>query len=389
MTARRGPSAARRGPLTAPLVLSCRAALPAAASLCQEPSQATLPSCAAQPSCAAFAEPRRPAEPRRTAEPRCPSACPASTSATTATAATAAMAEGLRGLQLTLTFGLTTCSSFFSVTLGMGYPFSITRPVSLLHLLPRARAPPCLRAALLVARHPSLPAMASLSVLTFDHEGRPIQFDTWLDDLQLYLLSDSRDSVSLFDHTSGASLAPPAIADSVTRSQWLTRDAAARLASLDPTDLTVDLLEQHHLAAEKSVVAVGAACGTPRTRFFEGCSPSPLAPSYASAAAVDILGTADAGVVAAVVAAVGEVVVAPVGVVAIEVEMFRGEVLAVAKGNISNVGARPLHPSTFVSGLLSVGRLGVVLAARMSFARVNVLVTHAGSLTLSIAASPA
>ncbi|CAI7781573.1 unnamed protein product [Closterium sp. NIES-53] len=60
----------------------------------------------------------------------------------------------------------------------------------------------CLRAALLIAHHPALPAMTSLRVLTFDHEGCPIQFDTWLDDLQLYLLSDSRDSVSLFDNTS-------------------------------------------------------------------------------------------------------------------------------------------------------------------------------------------
>ncbi|CAI7803237.1 unnamed protein product [Closterium sp. NIES-54] len=95
-----------------------------------------------------------------------------------------------------------------------------------------SRVLPCLalRAALLAARRPALPAMASLSVLTFDHKGRPIQFNTWLDDLQLYLLSDSRDSVSLFDHTSGASLAHPATADSATRSQWLTRDAAARLA---------------------------------------------------------------------------------------------------------------------------------------------------------------
>ncbi|CAI7892408.1 unnamed protein product [Closterium sp. NIES-53] len=71
--------------------------------------------------------------------------------------------------------------------------------------------------------------MATLSVLTFDPEGRPIEFDSWLDDLQLYLLSDSRDGVSLFYLTSGASLAPPDIADSATRSQWLTRDAAARL----------------------------------------------------------------------------------------------------------------------------------------------------------------
>ncbi|CAI7890589.1 unnamed protein product [Closterium sp. NIES-54] len=215
------------------------------------------------------------------------------------------------------------------------------------------------------------------------------------------------DSVSLFDHTSGAAPAPPAppaTADSATRSRWLTRDAAARLAirnhlplaeyahfgqhrtaqalydvvvahysspataalgrlllpylfpelsafatvedlvshlrtsdsryraalpaeflaknpppmyttlyfihtrlpdslravrdhflALDPTDLTVDLLEQHLLAAETSVVAVGAARGTPCTPFFEGCPPSPLAPSYASAAAVDVLGAEDVG----------------------------------------------------------------------------------------------
>ncbi|CAI7744516.1 unnamed protein product [Closterium sp. NIES-54] len=65
--------------------------------------------------------------------------------------------------------------------------------------------------------------------------------------------------------------------------------------TLDPTDLTIDLLEKNLIAAETSVVTVGAACGTPRTPFFEGCSPSPLAPSYASAAAIDILGTKDIG----------------------------------------------------------------------------------------------
>ncbi|CAI7872128.1 unnamed protein product, partial [Closterium sp. NIES-54] len=236
------------------------------------------------------------------------------------------------------------------------------------------------------ARPACCAAMASLCVLAFDHEGRPIQFDTWLDDLQLYLLSDSRDIVSLFDHTTGAAPAPPATADSETRSQWLTHDTAARLAirnhlplaesahfeqlmtgqalyddvvarysspasaalgrlllpylfpersafateedlnpppmyitlyfivtrlpdslravrdhflALDPTALTVDLLEQHLLAAETSVVAVGAACGTPRTPFFEGCSPSPLAPSYASAAAADVPGAEDVGAASA------------------------------------------------------------------------------------------
>ncbi|CAI7798470.1 unnamed protein product [Closterium sp. NIES-54] len=224
--------------------------------------------------------------------------------------------------------------------------------------------------------------MASLRMLAFEHEGRLIQFDTWLDDLQHYLLSDSRNSVSLFDHTSDAAPAPSATADSVTRSQWPTRDAAARLAirnhlplaecahfgqqrtaqalydavvaryssptnaalgrlllpylfpelsafatipppmyitlyfivtdlpdslrsvrdhflSLDPTVLTIELLEQHLLAAQTSVVAVGAARGTPRTPFFEGCSPSPLAPSYASAAAVDVPGAEDVGAASA------------------------------------------------------------------------------------------
>ncbi|CAI7814197.1 unnamed protein product [Closterium sp. NIES-54] len=167
--------------------------------------------------------------------------------------------------------------------------------------------------------------MASIRVLAFNHEGRPIHIDTWLDDLQLYLLRDSRDSVSLFDHTSGASPDPLATADSATCSHWLTSEAAARLAirnhlplaecahfgqhrtaqaldhflALDPTALTVDLLGQHLLAAETSVVTVGAARGTPRTPFFEGCSPSPLSPSYTSTASVDVLGAEDVGAASA------------------------------------------------------------------------------------------
>ncbi|CAI7896153.1 unnamed protein product [Closterium sp. NIES-54] len=220
------------------------------------------------------------------------------------------------------------------------------------------------------------------------NEGTMIRaFDTWLGDLQLYLLSDSRDSVPLFDHTSGAAPAPPTTVDNATRSQWLTRDTAARLAirnhlplaecahfgqhrtaqalydadvaryslpataalghlllpylfpelsafatvedlvshlctsdahyraalpaefleknpppmyitlyfivthlpdslhadrdhflALDPTALTVDLLEQHLLAAETSVVAVGAARGTLGTPFLRGALPPPLPP---------------------------------------------------------------------------------------------------------------
>ncbi|CAI7911825.1 unnamed protein product [Closterium sp. NIES-53] len=239
--------------------------------------------------------------------------------------------------------------------------------------------------------------MATPSVLTFDAEGRAVDFEVWLDDLHLFLQCDRADGLSLFDLTSGVSPTPPATADSTVRSQWATRDAAARLAvrrhlptterahfsqyrsaqtlydavvarysspataalsrvflpylfpdlaafptvtdlithlrtsdtryraalpaefcaknppplyltlyyvvtrlpdslrvvrdhflSVCPTTLTVDLLEERLLAAEQSIVAVGASRGDPRTPIFEGCSPSPLLPSVASAAAADL-----------------------------------------------------------------------------------------------------
>ncbi|CAI7789338.1 unnamed protein product [Closterium sp. NIES-54] len=76
----------------------------------------------------------------------------------------------------------------------------------------------------------STAAMASPSVLTFDAEGCAVDFDVWVDDLQLFLQCDSKDGVSLFYHTSGVSPAPAATADSTVRLQWTTRDAVARLA---------------------------------------------------------------------------------------------------------------------------------------------------------------
>ncbi|CAI6006689.1 unnamed protein product [Closterium sp. NIES-65] len=250
--------------------------------------------------------------------------------------------------------------------------------------------------------------MATLSVLTFDAEGRAVDFEVWVDDLQLFLQCDRADGLSLFDLTYGASPALPANADSTVRSQWATRDAAARLAvrrqlptaeraqfshnksaktlygavvarysspataalsrlilpymfpdlatfpivadlithlctsdtryhaalpaefcaknpppmyitlyyivtrlpdslrlvrdhflSVCPTTLTVDLLEERLLAAEKSIVTVGASRGDPRTPIFEGCSPSPLLPSVASAAVADLVGFESVGAASA------------------------------------------------------------------------------------------
>ncbi|CAI7754869.1 unnamed protein product [Closterium sp. NIES-54] len=107
--------------------------------------------------------------------------------------------------------------------------------------------------------------MASLRVIAFDHDGRPVQFDTWLDDLQLYLLSDSKDSESLFDLVSGAATTPPATADSATRSQWLTRNAAARLAIRNHLPLAECAHFGQHRTAQALNEAVVARYSSPAT----------------------------------------------------------------------------------------------------------------------------
>ncbi|CAI5932059.1 unnamed protein product [Closterium sp. NIES-64] len=188
-----------------------------------------------------------------------------------------------------------------------------------LHPSRLAAEPPSRRAALQPSRPAAEPtcsrAAESPNLRAARAAPSAIEFDVWVDDVQLFLQWDRADGLSLFDLTSGASPAPAADADASVRSQWATRDAAARLAvrrhlptseltrlpdslrvvrdhflSVCPTTLTVDLLEKSLLAAEKSIVAVGASRGDPRTPIFEGCSPSSLLPSIASAAAADLLG---------------------------------------------------------------------------------------------------
>ncbi|CAI7859491.1 unnamed protein product, partial [Closterium sp. NIES-54] len=81
----------------------------------------------------------------------------------------------------------------------------------------------------------------------------------------------------------------------VTRLPDTLRTVRDHFLARCPTELTIAALEKELLAAEKSIVAVGASRGDPRTPFFEGCSPSPLLPSVASAAAVDLLGAEQVG----------------------------------------------------------------------------------------------
>ncbi|CAI7760108.1 unnamed protein product [Closterium sp. NIES-54] len=72
-----------------------------------------------------------------------------------------------------------------------------------------------------------------------------------------------------------------------------------RADPLDPTELTLASLEKYLLEAETSTVAVGAFHGTPSSPFLEGYAPSPLIPSVATAAAVDLLGAEEVGAASA------------------------------------------------------------------------------------------
>ncbi|CAI7781235.1 unnamed protein product [Closterium sp. NIES-53] len=219
--------------------------------------------------------------------------------------------------------------------------------------------------------------MATPSVLTFDAEGRAVDFEVWVDVLQLFLQCDRADAAArlavrrhllttkrahfsqyksaqtLYDavvarYSSPATAALsrlmlpylfpgvaafPTVADLITHLR--TSDTRYRAAlpaefcaknpppmyitlyyivtrlpdslrlvrdhflSVCPTTLTVDLLEERLLAAETSIVNVGASRGDPRTPVFEGCSPSHLLPSVASAASADLGGFESVGAVSA------------------------------------------------------------------------------------------
>ncbi|CAI7901988.1 unnamed protein product [Closterium sp. NIES-53] len=193
--------------------------------------------------------------------------------------------------------------------------------------------------------------------------GRPIRFDCWLEDLQLYLQSMAREdwlNRDVADHLSVRNALPPeervyfgqlktakelydavvarfsspstaalgrimlpylhpklsdfhTVVDPMThlRSNDARCRAALKPAILAansppmyitlyyPTEITLALLEKHLLEAETSSVAVVASRGTPRSPLFEVCSPSLLAPSVATAATVDFLCTEEAGAASA------------------------------------------------------------------------------------------
>ncbi|CAI7751189.1 unnamed protein product, partial [Closterium sp. NIES-53] len=128
--------------------------------------------------------------------------------------------------------------------------------------------------------------MASLNVLTFDAEGRAVDFEVWLDDMQLFLQCDSKEGLSLFDLTSGASTAPTADADSTVRSQWLMRDAAARLAVRNHLPSTEHAHFSQYKSARALYDAVVARYSSPTTAALSRLMLPYLFPDLAASSTV-------------------------------------------------------------------------------------------------------
>ncbi|CAI7860106.1 unnamed protein product [Closterium sp. NIES-53] len=112
--------------------------------------------------------------------------------------------------------------------------------------------------------------MATPNVLAFEPDGRPFEFAVWLDDLQLFLLTDAKEGVSLFDYVSGTAVTPAADAPApdapaLERSQWQTRDAAARLAIRNHLPITERAHFSQHRTAKSLYDAVVARYSSPAT----------------------------------------------------------------------------------------------------------------------------
>ncbi|CAI5954003.1 unnamed protein product [Closterium sp. NIES-64] len=155
--------------------------------------------------------------------------------------------------------------------------------------------------------------------------------------------------------------------------------------SLCPTTLTVDLLEERLTTAEKSIVAVVGGAATARAkgaRVVEGMAGAAVVEVEeaervgvearvvvgvgATVAAVEVVEAAAAVVEAAATAveAVAAAMEVAEAVVLVGVELRSVEALEAASASSSRVPARPRRPSSFVSGTLAVGGLGVLVPAR-------------------------
>ncbi|CAI7836089.1 unnamed protein product [Closterium sp. NIES-53] len=260
-----------------------------------------------------LAEPRRPIEPRRPTEPHCPArAAPAATAVSAATAATAATAT--MASPTVLTFDADGRAIDFDVWCGVSPAPAATADSTVrsqwttrdavARLAVRSHLPSSERAHFgqyktatslydtVVARYSS-PATAVLSRLMLPYLFPDLAAFATVADLITHLRTSDARYLSALPTEFCAKNPPPmyiTLYYLVTRLPDSLASVRDHFLSLCPTELTIDLLEERLTAAEKSIVAIGASRGDPRAPFVEGCSPVPLLPSIASAAAVDLVG---------------------------------------------------------------------------------------------------
>ncbi|CAI7928444.1 unnamed protein product [Closterium sp. NIES-54] len=103
--------------------------------------------------------------------------------------------------------------------------------------------------------------MANPTVLTFDAEGRAVDFDVWVDDLQLFLQCDSRDG-------------------------WTTRDAVAHLAICSHLPPAERALFGQYKTAQSLYDAVVARFSSPATAALSRLMLPYLFPDLAAFATV-------------------------------------------------------------------------------------------------------
>ncbi|CAI7752536.1 unnamed protein product [Closterium sp. NIES-54] len=150
----------------------------------------------------------------------------------------------------------------------------------------------------MLARYSS-PSTAALSRLMLPYLFPDLAAFATVADLNTHLrTSDARYRAALPTEFCAKNLPPMYISlyYSVTRLPHSLASVSDHFLSLCPTELTVDLLEERLTSAEKRILAVDASRGDPCAPLFEGCSPVPLLPSVASAAAVDLVGTVEVAV---------------------------------------------------------------------------------------------
>ncbi|CAI7869475.1 unnamed protein product [Closterium sp. NIES-53] len=221
--------------------------------------------------------------------------------------------------------------------------------------------------------------MTSLNVLAFDAEGRAVDFEVWLDDLQLFLQCDSKDGLSLFDLTSSTSTAPTADADSTVCSQWLTQDAAARLGVRNHLPSTERAHFSQYKSARALYDAVVARYSSPTTAALSRLMLPYLFPDLAAFATfadlVAHLRTSDARYRAALPTDFLPTNSPPMYITLYYLVTRLPDSLSSVRDHFlsrcvssSCAPVRPRLFSSFVSGTLGVGGLGVPVPARTFFA---------------------